>query len=343
MKSIKDQKSILYKAAKAIEKDKLIEPGDTVVVACSGGPDSICLLTLLYELKDQQSFSLEACHFNHKLRGEDGDSDEQFVKKYCKDMGIPLTVGERAASETVKNEEDAREIRYSFFEKILEQKGREGTKIALAHHLDDLAETLLMRLIRGSGFKGLSSILPRRKNFIRPLLQISKNEIISFLDTRGIAFCKDSTNSQDIFFRNQIRNQLVPLLKSYNPRVIESLSRTAGNASEIYDYLSSETELLAKSMVNYDRGQYIVDRAALLSLHPVLRKELLLNCIEKLGGKDYTAVQIENIMELIEQNVGKKSLPLPHSLRFEFKNGKIYLYNSEFISFEEHNGKSQKK
>lgn len=343
MKNFSDQNSIYRKTLLAIQKDKLISCGDTIIVALSGGPDSICLMSLLLSMQNKLDIRLEACHYNHKLRGEAGDADEAFVRKFCADHKLKLEVGERLPSEKAKSEEEARELRYKFFEKILTGQGREKAKIATAHHMDDLAETFLMRLIRGSGLKGLSSILPRRKNFIRPLLSISKNEILNYLKQSHVAYCQDLTNFENDFFRNKIRLDLLPQLIDYNPQVVKKISETVQSVSESFDFLESEAQAVFEQMVVTEGGKYCIDASEFSRLHPAMKTQLVILCIDKLGGYDYTFQQIKKIIQLIDQNVGKKILPLPYSLRFELKSGKIYLYKEETVNFKENNGKSKKK
>lgn len=343
MRESADQNSILSKCNLTIRDYKLIDEGDLVVVAMSGGPDSIVLTEILLRLKDKLKFTLEVCHYNHGIRGTAGDEDEKFVIKYCKERNLALQVGRRGLNEEIKNEDDARELRYKFFEKVLIKKGRGNTKIATAHHMDDLAETYIMRLIRGSGIKGLSSILPRRKNFIRPLLSISKNEILDFLEIHHLSFCTDLTNFEDIYFRNQIRNSLIPMLKSYNPQVVKRLAETAESTSEVYAYMQRVAEKLFESRVKEEDGRYVVDAREFSSLAPAEKTYLVIMCIDKLGGKDYTFAQVKKIVQLIERNIGKKILPLPHSLRFELKSGKIYIYKQQQVTIKENDGKPKKK
>ena len=341
MKSSANQKSFYNKIKLNILKERLIDSGDLVFLALSGGPDSIFLCEVLLLLQKEIKFELRACHFNHKLRGEAGDADQKFVEDYCKSHNIELTLGERQQEEPASSEEEARELRYNFFEKISGQ-GRGKTKIATAHHMDDLVETYLMRLIRGSGLKGLSSILPRRKNFIRPLLFISKKEILDYLNQQQISYCIDQTNFEEKFTRNRIRNDLIPELLTYNSKVKSAIAQTVLSNAEDNDFMESCARGLFARIVTSSEGKLSIDLGEFLSLHPAVQKRLVIYCIEKLGGRDYTFDQINSIIRLALRNIGKKELPLPYSLRFRLESGKIYMYKKS-VNSKENDGKSQKK
>lgn len=328
MKDRADQKSFFNKAKLSVKKEKLINRGDVVFVALSGGADSVALAEFLIEYKKISDFELKACHFNHKIRGEEGDADQKFVEKYCREKHIPLKVGERTAGEVIKNEENARDLRYKFFDGILAQEGSRQGKIALAHHMDDVAETFLMRMIRGSGLKGLSSILPRRKNFIRPLLGISKMEIIDYLKTHHQPYCTDATNFSDIYFRNKVRNTLIPLLAKFNPQITKKLAETAEVSAELYQYIAMRVAEIFERITEQRADGYIIHSREFAKLAPAEQTYLVIMCIDKLGGKDYTFAQVKNIVQLVTNKTGKKELPLPHSLRFSLKSGKIYLYKT---------------
>ena len=199
----------------------LISPGDRVTVALSGGKDSVALLFALYLLKDEWSVSLEAAHFNHHLRGEESERDEQFVRDLCDRFSIPLTVGEGWVRPGEKGlEAAAREARYAFFRTL-------PGKIATAHTADDNAETVLLRMVRGTGLKGLGAIAPKNGKIIRPLLSTTREEIDAFLASYSLPHVEDSTNGEDDFLRNRIRHRVMPLLRQENPRIAENLSAMA--------------------------------------------------------------------------------------------------------------------
>ena len=188
----------------------MLQPGDRVICAVSGGADSMALLWAFYLLKEKLQISLSAAHFNHHLRGAESDRDEQFVKTFCQDYGIPFVSGSSQVVAGSKGlEAAAREARYAFLRSL------PGT-IATAHTADDNAETLLMHLVRGTGLKGLGGITPVNGPLIRPMLEITRAEVMAFLEEYSIPFVEDSSNGGDDFLRNRLRHHVMPLLKQEN-------------------------------------------------------------------------------------------------------------------------------
>ena len=212
---------MLSKLRAFVKQQNLISPGDSIVCAVSGGADSIALLWALYLLKEEWQLSLSAVHFNHHLRGEASDEDEQFVRDFCNGYGIPLYVGSEYVVPDEKGlEAAAREARYRYFATL-------PGKIATAHTADDNAETVLMHLLRGTGLKGLGGIAPKRNNLIRPLLSVTRSEVEHFLAEYALPHREDDSNHTDLFLRNRLRHHVVPLLKEENPKFSENLSAMA--------------------------------------------------------------------------------------------------------------------
>ena len=228
--------------SKTIEKYRLIERGDKVLIAVSGGSDSLGLLYILNSLKKQLNFSIHIAHLDHMLR-RDSHKDKIFVEKVAKKLDLPLTasaINVRALLRKSSQEEVARNVRFSFLFKVARQAGVD--KIALGHTLDDQAETVLMRILRGSGLQGLSGIFPKRTIdqfvIVRPLIELSRREIQKFLKKRKIKYRTDHTNQENIYFRNRIRNRLLPLLeKDYNPNIKQCLANMAQSIALDYGYL----------------------------------------------------------------------------------------------------------
>ena len=212
------------------DKYGMLPSGGAVICAVSGGADSVCLLHILKEIAPTRGFELYAVHFNHCLRGEESDRDERFVRKLCRELGVELFCGSGdvkgyAAKNGVGIEEAARIMRYKFFE---ETAGNiPGSRVATAHNADDNAETVLMNLARGAGLKGLCGIPPVRDIFIRPLLCMSRAEIDEYLEKHGLDHVEDSTNAENIYTRNRIRHDVIPVLKSINPAFAALVTETS--------------------------------------------------------------------------------------------------------------------
>ena len=212
---------MLNKLTAFIRSHEQILPGDHVICAVSGGADSVALLFGLYLLREKLQFTLAAAHFNHQLRGAESQRDEDFVRALCDRYDIPLTVGTAPVKSGKKGlEAAAREARYSFFATL-------PGKIATAHTADDNAETVLLHLVRGTGLSGLGGIAPVNGSIIRPMLRITRQEVLAFLQEYCLQFIDDSSNSTDTFLRNRLRHHVIPLLKEENPRLAENLSAMA--------------------------------------------------------------------------------------------------------------------
>ena len=236
---------------------EMTEPGDGLLAGVSGGADSVCLLFLLDELKEELGIRLAAFHLNHGLRGAEADRDEAYVKEICGRLGIPLAVAhenvaEYAAARGISGEEAGRILRYEHMKETAEQFSCQKT--ATAHHRDDSAETVLFNMFRGSGLKGLSGIRPVRGEVIRPLLCLSRAEIAGYLEERGIPWCEDSTNGENVYTRNRIRNQLLPWVKeNINARAPEHILAAAELAAQADAYFAELAEKLLADAGDLER------------------------------------------------------------------------------------------
>ena len=212
---------MLTKLLKQLRQYDMIAQGDHVICAVSGGADSVALLFGMYLLREKLGITLSAVHFNHHLRGEESDRDEQFVRDFCDRYDIPLEVGSAQVVTGKKGlEAAARDARYAFFATL-------SGKIATAHTADDNAETVLMHLVRGTGLRGLGGISPVNGNVIRPMLTATRQEVVAFLDEYCLTYVEDSSNETDDFLRNRLRHHVMPLLKAENPRLADKLSDMA--------------------------------------------------------------------------------------------------------------------
>lgn len=211
---------------RCLRRYDMLSPGDHVTCAVSGGADSMALLWGLYLLKDKLGITLQAAHFNHGLRGAESDRDEAHVKAFCERFDIPLLVGRGEVASGKKGlEAAARDARYAFLETV-------PGKLATAHTADDNAETVLMHMVRGTGLKGLGGIAPVRGRIIRPMLDVTRHQVLAFLEEYHVAYVTDSSNETDAFLRNRLRHNVLPLLKEENPSLAENLSAMAQRLRE---------------------------------------------------------------------------------------------------------------
>ena len=212
---------MLNKLRQFIRRYQLLKSGDHVVCAVSGGADSVAMLFAMYLLRERLEITLSAAHFNHGLRGEESDRDEAFVRQLCDRLDIALTVGRGKVIAGNKGlEAAARDARYGFLKTLT-------GKIATAHTADDNAETVLMHLVRGTGLKGLGGISPENGRLIRPMLSVTRNDVVLFLQEYHLSYVTDSSNEADCFMRNRLRHYVIPLLQKENPRLAENLSAMA--------------------------------------------------------------------------------------------------------------------
>ncbi|HDR16449.1 MAG TPA: tRNA lysidine(34) synthetase TilS [Desulfobacteraceae bacterium] len=277
--------SLRNKISRTLSDYRMVAPGDLVVTAVSGGPDSVCLIDCLSALSEEFQISLVVAHFDHGLRPDEDAADTAFVHRLAASLNIPCITNPVPPRITPKGseEEKARTARYRFLEDVRRQT--RGRRIAFGHTIDDQAETVIMRLLRGSGCSGLAAIPPVRGKFIiRPMIRISREEVEAYLAARGLDYMLDSSNTGTRYLRNRIRSELMPLLKKYQPRLVERLANTA-------DIIRGDDECLESMAVSW------IDRHGLLhqtrqqipisrwrQLHPALRMRVLREFINKAGS-----------------------------------------------------------
>ncbi len=230
---------MLNKLTAFIGKYAMLQKQDSVICAVSGGPDSMALLWAMYMLQDKLQIRLSAAHFNHCLRGEESDRDEAFVRKFCKDYDIALVVERKQVKAGKKGlEAAARQARYDFFATL-------PGFVATAHTADDNAETVLMHLVRGTGLKGLGGIAPVAGRIIRPMLEVTRAQVLAFLEQYHVPYVTDSTNAEDMFLRNRLRHHVMPLLEQENPKLSQNLSAMAmqlRNDEALLESLTPQTD-----------------------------------------------------------------------------------------------------
>lgn len=274
---------MLNKLQLFITEQELVQPGEEVVCAVSGGADSVALLFALYLLKEKLQIRLSAAHFNHHLRGAESDQDQAFVEEFCSRYDIPLYKGGAAVETGPKGlEAAARDARYGYLKTL---PGR----IATAHTADDNAETVLMHLIRGTGLKGLGGIAPKSGKLIRPMLTVTRQDVMAFLQEWNLPHVEDQSNHTDQFLRNRLRHHVMPLLNRENPRLAENVSAMAMQLRQEEHYLSRQVEL--------------TDRVSVLrEMDPALRNRALESFLRQQGVKEPQREQIQLLKCLVFSN-----------------------------------------
>ena len=331
-----------------ILENKMIKNHSTVLVALSGGADSVCLLLVLNEIKrqcaDELDFALEAVHVEHGIRGAESREDARFASDLCERLNIPchvhsVDVPQYAKSHGLGLEEAARILRYEAFEKeaapayAADQKQGNSRQVvvAVAHHMEDNAETVLFQMLRGSGAKGLSGMHPVSvKNgviYIRPLLSATRAQIEEYLMENGQAFVTDATNTDTAYSRNKLRHDVFPLLLQINDRAIEHINESAGQLAVMNDFYEQQLKEACDSMIYQKEGRVILEISRFESLHPALKSGVARECIHLASGrlKDITSTHIGALVKLAGQQSGRK-INLPYGIIAEKSFGEVILF-----------------
>ena len=315
-----NMEEFVQKVKVSIEKNRMIGGGETVLAAFSGGADSLSLLVALYELQEELGFQLAATHVHHGIRAESADRDLAFCRDFCEDRGISFYFRKVDAPSYAKEnglslEEAARHLRYQALFEIAEGAG--AGKIAVAHHREDQAETLIFQMIRGSGLRGLSAMRPVNGEIIRPLLDLSKQEILAFLNEQGLSWCEDETNEEDKASRAKIRHHVIPALTDVRPDAVTNLVRTAEYLGKLDESFTNAARAWLSENARVEDGSIFLPVAKLPeeeeAQNYILREALALyGC----GLKDVTRRHIEDARALFSKQVGKQVM-LPGNVLFE--------------------------
>ncbi|MDP6043647.1 MAG: tRNA lysidine(34) synthetase TilS [Dehalococcoidales bacterium] len=324
----KSSAEIMGRALRLTREQGLITGQPKLVVAVSGGPDSVCLLHILVKLRENLGLGLHVAHLDHQLRGTESEADAQYVADLTRQLDIPATIERRdvrayQAQHRLSPEEAAREVRYNFLAQVAHTAGTD--RVAVGHTVDDHIETILMHLIRGTGTRGMRGLRPSSRwqspgnslTIIRPLLTVSREETANYCRQHRLKPRLDLSNLSLSPLRNRIRQQLRPLLQNYNPRVAAALLRAARIAVEDYAFLDKEVTRLWDEIAREQGDTVILDKAKFLRLPPALQRHLLRAAIEKRLGdlKDIETRHIEGILSSLNKPAGKK-ISLPEGLIF---------------------------
>ncbi len=316
------------KVIQTIIKYNLIESGDKIVLGVSGGPDSVCMLVVLNKLRERLKFDIVVAHINHGLR-ENAKIDEKYVLKLCESLGVKCFVCHANIKEEAKKqkrglEETGRIIRYNFYDEILNQE--KANKIAIAHNSNDNVETIIMNVMRGSGPSGLKGIEAKSGKYIRPLIEIKREEIEEY--TKEFEPRHDESNDENEFTRNKIRNIVIPYIKSeFNSNILDTITRLSIISKEENRYLESKTKEAYEKMLIEEKGQIILDLKKFNNEDIVIRKRVILYAINKVFGstKGIEKIHIDDIIKLCSNNIGNKYLTPNKYTKVVIKNKQIFL------------------
>ncbi len=304
---------------KAFVKElNMLQTGDHIVIGLSGGADSVCLFYILQSLAKEYDLTLTAVHVEHGIRAKEALQDAEFVVELCKKEGVACVVEHvdipsLAKQEGCSEEEMGRKIRYEIFEQVARRVG--ANKIAVAHHKNDVAETMLFHLCRGTGIAGLCAMTPVRGNLIRPLLVLDREEIVAYLQEKQVQYCNDSTNEDTTYTRNYIRKEILPRLKEVNPKVIDHMVQTAHLLEGANDTLKGCIKAQEEVTVVFGENEARIKASLFESKNEYIISGVLHNVIGELAGskKDIHRIHIQDVSNLAELQVGKKT-DLPYGL-----------------------------
>lgn len=322
---------MINKVLETIRKYNLIDKNDKIVIGVSGGPDSMCLLNILNDLKDKLEVSIYVAHINHMIRKE-AEEETQYVESYCKSHDIPcfvkrVDVIEKSNNEKIGTEEAGRKARYDFFEEVAKQVG--ANKIAIAHNANDNAETILMNIFRGSGSAGLKGIEPIRDNkYIRPLIECQRAEIEKYCEDKKLEPKIDKSNFDNVYTRNKIRNILIPTIKEeFNPNIIESLNKMSNILREENDFIELYVKNMCKTLIVEKNDKELTLDLKKFNIidNRFIKSKVILYSIKEVVGttQGIEKIHVDDILTLCEKNVGNKYLKPNKHIKVYVKSGQV--------------------
>ena len=327
---------MIKKVLETIKKYNLIENGDKIVLGVSGGPDSITMLDILRQLREELEFEIVVAHINHMIR-EEAIEDEKYVQEYCKKNNIEcyikrIDVEKIANTKKIGTEEAGRKVRYEFFEEILQKTG--SNKIGIAHNKNDKIETIIMHILRGSGISGLKGIEPKRDNkYIRPLIECERTEIEQYCEENKLEPRIDKTNFENEYTRNKIRNIVIPYIKKeFNPNIIETMNRLSELITEEDNYLEKETQkIYNKILLEKNDKQIILKLKEFNEQETVIKNRIIILATKNLFGSSegIEKIHIQDLIKLCNNNIGNKYLTPNKNLKVLVKNRKIFFISQK--------------
>jgi tRNA(Ile)-lysidine synthase len=324
--SIPKSDPFLGKVRRTIKKYSLLSPEDRVLVAVSGGPDSVCLLSALHALAGALDLTLHVAHLDHMFRGEESANEARFVARLAEKLGIPSTIEKLdvpafCRARGVSPQAGARETRYAFLSEVARATG--ASRIATGHTATDQAETFLMRILRGAGVSGLAAIPPKRDDVIRPLLEVTREEVLDYLRSNDLPFMSDSSNAKPLYTRNRIRMDVLPVLKRFNPRIIKALASAASLLRDEDEAMETHSAALASEILSREKDAVVLRKTEFNALQPALRRRLFRKTAA-LAGADpsgLSSVQIDEALAFMTEARTGRTMLLPRGLTIEREYG----------------------
>lgn len=337
------QENIYEKVITYIKENSLINPGDTVVEGISGGADSVCMFLILEQYKKELGFNTVAVHVNHGIRKKSADKDQKFVEELCRSKGVDLKTYKKdiplICKVTKESEEECgRRVRYEIFDEVCRQY--DNARIAVAHHMNDQAETVIFRIIRGSGIKGLGGMEPKRDNIIRPLLCLKRDEIEQYLEESDQSYRTDETNNAVKYSRNYIRKKIIPKFENVRTNSVEHINSLSIEAAQINDFMEKKAaELLEEASKEADRN-YITRGVSqkyksdvLSDAEPILLKFAVRAIITEAGisVKDVSRSHVDSLCELVMKPKSGE-IHLPGGVTVVKESGIVYIRSKEDVA-----------
>ncbi len=331
-----DMQAVVEKVRSTIEHYRMISVRDTVLAAVSGGPDSVCMLHVLAGLQKELGFELRVAHLDHRFRGDESRRDADFVVELAESLGLPCRCEEENVphfliSNAMSKQDAARMLRYRFLVTVSKQEYCQ--RIATGHNADDQAETVLMRVLRGAGPDGLAGIPPKRDgNIIRPLIEVWRSEIEEYLSDNGLSYRTDPSNLQSHYLRNRVRNELIPELSTYNPRIDRALVNLGSIMTGVRDHFDRLTDEAIPKVVKSARlGQFALDSAALAGYDEALRRSIFRRILEALRPDlpPPSFRHVEGIAELLRRNEVGVAAELPNDLHARLEHGVLVITSGD--------------
>lgn len=327
------------KVKQTVGRFEMLKPGDRVVVAVSGGPDSVCLLSILQALAKDLDLALHIAHLDHMFRGKESADEALFVADLAKKSELPSTIEKIdvpafCRERGLSSQEGARRVRYGFLQRVAEKTG--ASCIATGHTADDQAETFIMRILRGAGVSGLSAIPPARGNIIRPLIDVTRDEVIKYLKGTGLAFVTDPSNARPMYTRNRIRLDVLPVLKRFNPRIVETLSSEAALLRDEDEAVEACLAALSFGVLSQEEDGVVLKGEEFNALPQAFKRRLLRKVVDLAGAESpgLSSVQIDEALAFMAAARTGRTMRLPYRLTVEREYEKLIVsLQAEAIEF----------